>query len=253
MRVQSGIVRVGCSGWDYPDWRDRFYGRDCPRSTWLEAYTQHFDTVELNNSFYRLPTLGQFAGWRSRVPKGFLFAVKASRYLTHFKRLLEPAEPVARLFDRARALGSALGPVLYQLPPRWLPDQGRLQTFLRVLPRRIPANGRPHRAVRHVLELRDPRGYEPEVMTALERHAVAVCLHDMRDFTSPRIAQPPFLYIRFHGYGARYAGAYPDEVLRDWAHWVGGHARAGLDAFVYFNNDTAAQAPRDALRFRELL
>jgi uncharacterized protein YecE (DUF72 family) len=128
--------RVGCSGWQYRHWKGNFYPADLPQREWLEHYARHFDTVEVNNSFYRLPEEGIFGAWRARVPAGFLFAVKASRFLTHMKKLKDPEEPLMRLFSRARELGAKLGPVLYQLPKQMPRNDERLSSFLDVLPRR---------------------------------------------------------------------------------------------------------------------
>jgi uncharacterized protein YecE (DUF72 family) len=234
--------RVGCSGWHYRDWAGRVYPRDLPTDRWLSAYTRQFDTVELNNSFYRLPEAEQFARWRREVPRGFEFAVKASRFLTHFKRLIDPEEPLDRLLSRARHLGPALGPILYQLPPGWLPPLDRFEHFLARLPRRLSPRGRP---LVHVVEFRDPRGYEPGVLEMLARYDVALCVHDMPGSGAPRVAVGPIVYVRLHGYEAKYGGSYPDEVLADWAVWL----RGGTDprpAYVYFNNDRHAHAVRNA-------
>jgi uncharacterized protein YecE (DUF72 family) len=145
-------VRVGTSGWEYRDWRGRFYPRDLPKDRWLEHYVQHFDTVELNTSFYRLPAAETFAAWRDRLPDGFAMAVKASRYLTHIKRLRDPDEPLERFWSRARRLGDRLGPVLYQLPPRWRRNAERLAEFLDAVPRGAP----------QAIEFRDPSWYDPD-------------------------------------------------------------------------------------------
>lgn len=246
--VTAGRIRVGCSGWDYSHWRGRFYPADLPRGRWLEAYATAFDTVELNNSFYRLPSVEQFASWRARTSADFLFAVKASRYLTHVKRLRDPAEPMQRLLEAASGLGPKLGPLLYQLPPRWVPDAGRLEMWLEVLPDRW---GR--RRLRHAVEFRDPRGYAADVLARLDASGVALCVHDMPGSIAPRRAGAGFVYVRFHGHTGPYAGAYPAAVLADWAGWLREQAGDGRDAYVYFNNDVEAHAPRDADTLRSHL
>ncbi len=237
------MIRIGCSGWQYRHWRGNFYPEDLPSDRWLEHYASVFDTVEVNNSFYRLPEAATFRAWASRVPASFLFAVKASRYLTHMKKLKEPAEPLDRLWTRARRLGRKLGPVLYQLPPHWGLNRERLQSFLYELARRRP----------QAIEFREPSWYSDEVYALLDRHHVALCLHDMGGSAAPRVTVGPFLYLRFHGAGARYGGRYPDAVLEDWAAWLAPRLRAGTDVYAYFNNDVAGHAPRDALRLRRLL
>lgn len=250
----GSVIRIGCSGWDYLHWRGSFYDASTPREDWLTAYARVFSTVEVNNTFYRLPEAETFSAWRSRVPASFVVAVKASRYLTHVKRLREPIEPLERLFERARYLGSALGPVLYQLPPRWTPNLERLGVFLKVLPRHVRPRGvkRPQR-LQHAVEFRDPRWYDDAVCCALADHGVALCVHDMPGSVSPRTAVGPFAYLRLHGDQKRYSGRYRDATLHEWAEWLMNRAQEGQDAYVYLNNDAHGHAPRDALRLRAML
>lgn len=224
------------------------YPADMPTSDWLRAYTRRFGTVELNNSFYRLPSEETFAAWREQVPRGFVFAVKASRFLTHIKRLREPEEPLERLLAHAAPLGPTLGPILYQIPPRWFPDPERLETFLATLPARVTPSGR-HR-LRHVLEMRDPRGYEPWVIDLLRQYNVTLCVHDMAGSESPLLMVGPIAYVRFHGFGAKYGGSYPDAVLDEWAAWIREALASGRDTYVYFNNDINGYAVYDAERLR---
>ena len=176
------------------------------------------------------------------MPNGFVFAVKASRFLTHMKKLKDPEEPVERLFSRMRALGRHLGPVLYQLPTGWKADLQRLEQFLQVLPR-----------ARHVIEFRDPSWYVDEVYELLERHRVSLCLHDMRDSASGRLRIGPIVYVRFHGPSGRYHGGYSSEALQSWADWLRVQLDGGVDVYAYFNNDVGGHAPRDALTLGGLL
>lgn len=238
-----GEARVGCSGWEYKHWAGDFYPSDVPRPRWFEHYAQHFDTVEINNSFYRLPEATTFARWAERAPRRFLYAVKASRFLTHMKKLKDPEQPLALLFERMRPLGRHLGPVLYQLPPGWKLNRDRLEHFLQVLPR----------GARHVMEFRDPTWYADEVMALLERHRVALCLHDMGGSATGRQRVGPFIYVRFHGSGQKYGGAYPGSRLREWADWLNDARREGIDVYAYFNNDVGGHAPRDAVTLRRFL
>jgi uncharacterized protein YecE (DUF72 family) len=235
-------VRVGCSGWEYPHWRGDFYPRDLARDRWLEFYAEQFDTVELNNSFYRLPAADAFESWRRRLPPGFVMAVKASRYLTHMRKLKDPEEPLDRLWSRARRLRERLGPVLYQLPPRWKPNVDRLAAFLVALPRHEQA-----------IEFRNRDWYPSDLLALLDRHHVALCLHDMPGSSSDGQPVGPFAYLRFHGTGEPYGGAYPPQRLTAWADRLARWASDGRRAYVYFNNDLAGHAVRDALRLRELL
>jgi uncharacterized protein YecE (DUF72 family) len=235
----AASVRIGTSGWEYRHWEGRFYPRDLPRDRWLEHYATEFDTVELNNSFYRLPGADQFRRWADRVPARFRFAVKASRYLTHVKRLRDPDEPIRRFWTRVRHLGPRRGPVLYQLPPRWKPDLDRLEAFLDAVPRAAQA-----------VEIRDRRWYGPTTFALLEGARVALVLHDMPGSASEPVPVGPLVYIRFHGAGAKYGGSYSPQLLSAWADRVAGWAREGLPVWAYFNNDAAAHATRDADRFR---
>jgi len=238
----TSTIRIGCSGWQYKHWRGDFYPADLPPARWLEFYASHFDTVEINNSFYRLPEPAVFASWRRRVPAGFIYAVKASRFLTHMKKLKDPEEPLERFFSHARPLGARFGPVLYQLPPRWPVNVERLQTFLKHLPRRR----------RHAIEFREPSWYSDEVLAMLELAGVAMVLHDMKGSTPNRIAIGPFVYLRFHG-TTRYGGRYDEETLEGWAEWLAPRINDGVPVYAYFNNDVGGHAPRDAKRLREAI
>lgn len=243
MSSRIGRARVGCSGWQYKHWKGDFYPADLPQTRWLEAYASVFDTVEVNNSFYRLPEASTFARWSERVPAGFLYAVKASRYLTHMKKLKDPGEPIERLFSRMRALGKRMGPVLYQLPPGFTVDVPRLEHFLQALPR----------DARHVLEFRDPSWYAEEVYALMRRHRAALCLHDMRGSATGRLRVGPFVYVRFHGPSGQYHGGYPDERVQSWAEWLRAQMDDGTDVYAYFNNDVGGHAPRDALTLRRFV
>ena len=250
-------VRVGCSGWSYPHWKARFHAAGIPRRRWLENYAVSFDTVELNNSFYRLPAPETFAAWASQVPEGFVFAVKASRFLTHMKRLRDPDEPLDRLLDHAQHLGQALGPLLYQLPPRWMPDMGRLSTFVEALPWHLRGVDAPQTGpLEHVIEFRHDTGVTAEVLALLRQHGVGLCLHDMPGGPvgeAARAVTSRTIYVRLHGATGRYSGCYPDRVLDEWAEFLRPHVDAGCRVYVYFNNDMDAQAPIDARRLRERL
>ena len=232
--------RIGCSGWQYRHWKGDFYPADLPQRQWLEHSARHFDTVEVNNSFYRLPPEGVFESWRTRTPQTFLFAVKASRFLTHMKKLKDPVEPVARLFSRAVELQGKLGPVLYQLPRQMPKSIERLTDFLQVLPPRV----------KHAIEFREPSWYADEVLQLLRRHNVALCVHDMEGSVPPFEVTARFTYLRFHGASGKYHGAYPIEALERWAEWL---VSRNVPAFVYFNNDVGGHAPRDAKRLIALL
>ena len=236
-------MRIGTSGWEYRHWAGRFYPRHVPREQWLEFYAGRFDTVELNNSFYRLPEAATFEAWARRVPDGFTFALKASRYLTHLRRLREPQEPLERLWTRARHLGGNRGPMLYQLPPRWRPNHQRLVEFLRSVP-----GGEPQ-----AVEVRDRRWYGSRLSASLEDARVGLCLHDMAGSTPRPTRVGPLVYVRFHGSGARYGGRYSSQRLTAWAERMATWAREGWPVWAYFNNDIDGYAVRDADRLRSML
>ncbi len=259
---RQGRIRIGCSGWQYASWRGPFYPSTLPVHEWLSRYTAEFDTVEVNNTFYRLPPAETFSAWRAGTPPGFVIAVKASRYLTHLKQLRDPGPPLALLFQRALALGPRLGPVLYQLPARVRYDEARLRTFLDALPRSPrdlptpdppPARPWPRLRLRHVIEFRDPSWYRDDVFRWLDAAGVALCLHDRRGsaIVEPRVG--PFLYVRFHGTSGAYAGSYTRAALRRWAQRLEDAAAGGRDAYAYFNNDPGASAVRNARTLKDLL
>ena len=265
MVSSRGAVRgrafIGCSGWLYKSWAGTFYPKSLPAAQWLPYYAQRFGTVEINNTFYRLPGALQFAAWRDATPPGFVVAVKASRYLTHLKRISQPSRPVARLFSRAFALGSRLGPVLYQLPATLQFDLPRLTEFIRVLSveaRR--ARGRKRTALkpgvpplRHVIEFRHPSWYREDTFSLLGRAGIAVCLHDMPGSAIDRSPETTFVYVRFHGTAGKYAGSYSRAVLRRWANYLDDMRTAGRDVYAYFNNDLGGTAVKDAEGLIELV
>lgn len=255
--TRRGGVRVGCSGWQYAAWRTAFYPTHLPVDDWLPYYAGRFDTVEVNNSFYRLPEVETFARWASRTPEGFLFSIKASRYLTHHKRLRDPEEPVMRLFERLVPMADRLGPVLFQLPASFQPDVARLSDLLAVLPRALgeisPGVVVPNHRIRHVVEFRDPRWYRDDVFAALEREGVAVCVHDKAGSRWEGSHVGPFVYIRFHGTSGHYKGSYSRRRLAVWAERIQGWSAEGRDVFAYFNNDPGASAPRNAQVLLRLL
>jgi uncharacterized protein YecE (DUF72 family) len=240
---RSPRLRVGCSGWLYKHWRGDFYPAELPQSRWFAQYALTFDTVEINNSFYRLPEAATFAKWREQAPRRFLYAVKASRFLTHMKKLKDPEDPLFRFFENVRELGPHLGPVLYQLPPNFGQNLERLEHFLRALPRRTL----------HTIEFRESSWYDERVFDLLRRHKVALCLHDMQGSATGRMQVGPFVYVRFHFGTQKYGGRYDDDRLEEWAEWLAARADEGLDVYAYFNNDTGGHAPRDAVRLRTMI
>ncbi len=257
--MRRGSIRIGCSGWQYAGWRGRFYPATLAQARWLPYYAARFDTVEVNNTFYRLPEAATFAAWRAATPSGFLMAVKASRFLTHIKRLRDPAGPLALLFSRALALGPRLGPVLYQLPATQQYDRDRLRTFLDALPATsrdvtLPAGAvRPRLTFRHVLEFRHPSWYRDDVFGWIEAAGATVCLHDKTGAPFDETGIGRFVYQRFHGTSGHYHGSYPTRVLGASARRLDEAARRGRDVYVYFNNDPEAAAVRNARTLTRLI
>ncbi|HEY7067333.1 MAG TPA: DUF72 domain-containing protein [Chloroflexota bacterium] len=240
--MSEPALRIGTSGWNYKHWRGIFYARDLPAARWLDYYAQHFDTVEINYSFYRLPSRDNFGAWAEQVPPGFLFAVKGNRFITHLKRLRDPAEPVERFFERASALGPTFGPVLWQLPPHFHRDVERLTTFLAALPRDR----------RHTFEFRHDSWFVQPVYDALAAHDAALCLADRGGGTSPLEITASWTYVRFHG-GLAEGWGYTDAQLHAWAERLAGYRARGLPIYAYFNNDPHGHAIADARRLRALL
>jgi len=234
---------IGTSGWHYDHWRHLFYPDKLPKAKWLEFYSRHFTTVELNNSFYRLPSEEAFANWRDSSPANFTFAVKVSRFITHIKRLKNSEEPVDTFLGRAEILKEKLGPLLYQLPPNMHRDDGRLESFLSILPR----------GLKHTLEFRHESWLDDGVFEILRRHNVGLCVFDMPGLTCPLVAIADFAYIRFHGSTGLYSSCYSDEGLAEWARRLAGLAPEVKEVYIYFNNDAEAFAVRNAMTLREYL
>ncbi len=235
-------VRVGTSGWNYEHWRGRFYPESLSPRDWFRHYASVFDTVEINNTFYQLPEPETFDSWRRQAPSGFVFAVKANRFLTHRKKLKDAADSLELFLERARRLQRHLGPILYQLPPRWKRNTGRLREFCSLLPSDLT----------HVFEFRDPSWLHEETFAVLEQFGAALCLHDLVD-KHPRRVTANVVYVRFHGAGEVYGGSYSKAHLRRWAEWLKEQLAEGRSVYAYFNNDAQANAVYNALALRELL
>jgi uncharacterized protein YecE (DUF72 family) len=233
-------VHVGTSGWQYRDWRGAFYPRDLPQRDWLPYFAHRFGTVEVNNSFYRLPERATFERWREQTPPGFIVTVKASRFITHLKRLKDPQDPVALFWERATGLGDRLGPVLFQLPPRFRADPDRLRRFLAVLPE----------AARPAFEFRDDSWLTDEVFSMLDAAGAALVWPDRPGAKVDLPVVAGWLYVRFHQ-GTRSGPDYRRDKLRRWASRIA--AADARESFLYFNNDPTGAAIRDARAMIELL
>lgn len=235
-------IYVGTSGWHYKHWLGVFYPERTSRAEMFRIYARHFDTVEINNSFYRLPTAKTFDNWRETSPRRFCFAVKASRFITHMKKLKDPEHSSEKFFLVADRLEEKLGPILFQLPPRWKLNIERLREFLEMLPREH----------KYVFEFRKASWFVPEVFELLREHNVAHCIHDFADMKVPHELTARFTYIRFHGpTSAKYAGWYSTRELRAWAERI--QRWRVSEVYVYFNNDPEGAAVKNALVLKELL
>jgi uncharacterized protein YecE (DUF72 family) len=234
---------IGTSGWHYKHWVGKFYPSKLAPAKMFDWYSRYFDTVELNNSFYRLPAQETFLSWRTLAPPGFMFAVKASRFITHMKKLKDPQASIEKFFERAQLLNEKLGPVLFQLPPRWPANLERLESFLEELP---PRN-------RYVFEFRDPSWHAPEVFRILRHHNAALCNHDWRDIHGPSELTADFTYIRMHGPSGTYQGSYGSEDLERLAGRLDRLRSELKSVYIYFNNDQGGFAVQNAMTLREFI
>lgn len=238
-------IHIGTSGWHYKHWLDGvFYPAGMPPAQMFQFYAQHFDTVEINNSFYHLPSATAFDNWRDSSPARFHFAVKASRFITHMKKLKDPTPSSEKFFLVADRLGKKLGPILFQLPPRWKVNVERLSEFLEALPGRH----------KYVFEFRDETWLVPEVYELLRRHKAAFCIHDFADMKIPTEITAGFTYIRFHGpTSAKYFGSYSSAQLKTWARRIEEWSEQLSAIYVYFNNDPGGEAVKNAKELKLLL
>ncbi|MBC7263848.1 MAG: DUF72 domain-containing protein [Chloroflexi bacterium] len=236
-------IRIGTSGWVYQHWRSIFYPTELPSAKWLAFYADHFQTVELNASFYRLPSENAFRAWATSVPEGFIFAVKASRFVTHVKKLKDAGEAIENLLVRARLMGPKLGPILYQLPPGWNCNLERLADFLALLPTDL----------RYAFEFRNSTWLTEPVYETLERYGAALCIISLPEYPLILRATAPFVYIRLHGAQALYGSRYSDRELAWWAEQIAAFRDEGRDVYVYFNNDAFGYAVENAFTLRRVL
>jgi uncharacterized protein YecE (DUF72 family) len=229
-------IHIGTSGWHYKHWIGTYYPTGTKDAEQMGYYLQDFDTVELNNSFYKLPEKKTFETWRKSVPAEFVFAVKASRFITHNKKLKDPETTIARFFDQVKGLKKKLGPVLFQLPPAWKVNEERLAQFLASLPPKM----------RYVFEFRNSTWYTEGVYALLRKFNCAFCIYELDHHQSPMIETADFIYVRLHGPGAKYQGSYSKAALKEWAKQCRQWAQT-KDVFIYFDNDQKGYAAFNAL------
>jgi uncharacterized protein YecE (DUF72 family) len=239
--TQTGI-HIGTSGWSYDHWKGPFYPEQLPGSRMLDYYAQRLHSVEINSSFYRLPQQQTLQHWYDCTPDGFRFAVKASRYITHRKKLREPCDTVPGLLDRVSSLGDKLGPILFQLPPHWHFNGKRLGDFLDTLSNEF----------RYAFEFRDRSWINEHTCELLSQHAAAFCMYELDGFLSPQTVTTDFIYVRLHGPGAAYQGSYDEQTLAGWAEAFSSWAHDGRSIHCYFDNDQQGYAVQNALRLQAM-
>jgi uncharacterized protein YecE (DUF72 family) len=237
-------VLIGTSGWHYDSWRGPFFPKKLPIKYQLQYYASQFSTTELNGVFYRTPTPKAVRSWREQAGDDFVFAWKASKFITHWKRLSgNSANSLELLEDRLSLLGEKAGPVLFQLPPNFQADADRLESFFKLLSKKR----------RYSFEFRHSSWYAPHILRLLSQQNISLCLSDHHDAPAPWKRTADFVYVRGHGPGGRYKGHYRPDVLVSWAKRIKSWKKQGCDVFVYFDNDQKSAAPADALKLRQLL
>lgn len=234
---------IGTSGWMYDHWEGVFYPSGLSKNKWLEYYTKYFDTVEINNTFYHLPQAKTFKKWEASVPKTFIFAIKANRFITHIKRLHQAKDSVRLFLNRAKLLKKHLGPILYQLPPHWNANPDRLREFVKVLPK----------GYFNAFEFRDPSWFNQEIYQILRSNRLSFCIYNMPGIACPHEVTGPFVYIRMHGGNILYGSNYSEKELRKLATEVKTFLQKNFPVYIYFNNDAYGYAVKNALRLKELL
>ncbi len=243
MIKKADKIHIGTSGWHYSHWKGSFYPREFKPKDLLKYYAQHLNTVEINNSFYHLPEAKTLQMWRNIVPSDFLFAVKASRYITHMKKLKDPEDSLGKFLERVDVLGNKLGPVLFQLPPRWHLNLQRFESFLNFLPDRF----------RYAFEFRDPSWFHEDLYNIMRQYNVAFCMYHLAGFMSPKAVTADIIYVRLHGPGEAYQGQYETEELAGWAGAFSTWINQGKTIYCYFDNDEAGYAVQDAVRLRQMM
>lgn len=236
-------IHIGTSGWHYEHWKGPFYPDKSASSQLLGHYGEHFHTVEINNSFYRLPEEESLRNWYESVPGDFIFAVKASRYITHTKKLKDPSETLPPLLSRIEVLRNKLGPILFQLPPGWKINPERLKAFLEKLPK----------GHEYAFEFRNSSWFDPAIYEILRDFGAAFCMYHLAGVLSPKEVTAEHVYVRLHGPGRAYQGQYDSRALSGWAGAFSAWSRQGKEIYCYFDNDEAGYAPQDAMRLKSMI
>jgi uncharacterized protein YecE (DUF72 family) len=241
--IKNNNYFLGTSGWMYNHWKGPFYPNDIDNERMLEYYSQELNTVEVNNTFYKLPKKQVVQKWKANTPKNFVFSIKANRYITHMKNLKDGREPVGNLINSIRFLGDKLGPILFQLPPQWNLNYERIKEFIEILPDQY----------NYVFELRNPTWYVDKVYELLREHNIGLCIHDISGEPSPQVITADFLYIRFHGPHGNYHNKYSLEHLEEWTGKITSWLEEDLTIYAYFNNDAYGRAIKNVKQLGDLL
>jgi len=242
---KSQRLYIGTSGWHYVHWLSVFYPKDLPKDKWLQHYSRHFKTVELNNTFYHLPKEKTVENWHKLAPQGFIFSVKVSRYISHVKKLKEVQENINLFFDRMKHLKDNLGPFLTQLPPSFKKEKENircLDDYLKALPRNY----------RQVIEFRHPSWFNDDIYHLLNRYNAALCIVSMPNFPVVLEVTSDFVYIRMHGGSILYGSNYSKKELKECCNWIKRFLDDGLDVYIYFNNDAYGYAVKNALTLKKM-
>lgn len=243
MKYKKGEIHIGTSGWHYKHWIGNFYPESMKAADYFEFYMKHFHTVEINNSFYKLPPEKTFTQWKNAAHNRFIYAVKANRFITHMKKLKDPEKSLEKFLHNIVFLEDRLGPVLFQLPPKWKCNIDRLKAFLEALPSHF----------KYTIEFRDQTWYAEEVYALLKKHNVAFCIYELEHHLSPIKTTADFIYIRLHGPEQKYQGKYTDDQMQKWAEDCKRWASEGIDVFLYFDNDQNGYAVQNALLLNKLV
>lgn len=241
--MAAGRLFIGTSGWNYDHWKGTFYPESEKKKAWFEYYRSRFSTVEINNTFYNLPAKDTFNHWYESAGKNFIFSIKASRYITHMKKLKDPEQATGKFFNAAGGLKEKLGPILFQLPPKWNRNTERLDSFLRLLPAEY----------KYTFEFRDPSWFHDDIYKLLSSHNAAFCMYHLEGNQSPREVTADFVYIRLHGPKGAYEGKYTTRELSGWAGAISAWRQQGRDVYCYFDNDQRGYAPQNALELQSML
>jgi uncharacterized protein YecE (DUF72 family) len=236
-------IHIGTSGWHYDHWKGAFYPEALPRNNYLEYYADIFHTLEINNSFYQMPQEKTLVQWRNSVPKNFIFSLKASRYITHIKKLKDGRQILPPFIKKVEILGDRMGPILFQLPPQWRFNLDRLTSFLKALPSEF----------RYAFEFRDSSWFNPRTYDVLAQYGAAFCIYHVASRSTPKELTADFVYVRFHGPKSASQGKYDSSVLSEWAENFIAWSSDGKEVFCYFDNDEFGFAAQDASELQQIV